>query len=99
MEKLRAHIWLVFLCLHILSKRCHFFLNFGPFFEQFLGTVVKNLFFVVYVVLLIGSLKCFSNCEEVGFTPLGMPDNFENQCRFFQTLFTVATSSLLTKYV
>ena len=41
----------------------------------------------------------FSKCDEVGFTSLGMPDNYENHRILFQTLFTVATASLLTKYV
>ena len=30
---------------------------------------------------------CFPKCEEVVFTSLGMPDNYENLCYFFQKLF------------
>ena len=33
----QSYIWEVFLCLHILSKRCHFFLNFGALFETLLN--------------------------------------------------------------
>ena len=53
------------------------------------------------ISIAIWVLKCFvsSKCDEVGFTALGMPDNYENQGNCFQTLFVVATSSLLTKYV
>ena len=35
----------------------------------------------------------FSKCDEVVFTSLGMPHNYENQRYFLQTLFMVAPSN------
>ena len=41
----KKHIWEVFLCLHIVSKRCHFFLNFGALFEKLLNWSHKTEMF------------------------------------------------------